>query len=213
MKRQMERSSIRSEATLLTTDNMDFLLSAMSSVELHGKVGRSFYRGRPHGRLYVGPTDEWASVCGTDGRRRPPPHHLTTLPQHGTGTGTSLYCTAQHRACLRFAGGIVSSSSSDPSPLLSSPSLLLPLPLPSLLLAPSRGFPSLSLPLLFSLFAEAPLRRASQVSTSTSTYVCMYLPTYDLASEAAVRFPFLSSRPLSLNKSSSLLDGMEMSEH
>ena len=95
------------------------------------------------------------------------------------------------------------------SPLLSSP----PLPLPSFLLAPSRGFPSLSLPLLFSLFAEAPLRRASQVSTSTSTYVCMYLPTYDLASEAAVRFPFLSSRPLSLNKSSSLLDGMEMSEH
>ena len=93
MKRQMERSSIRSEATLLTTDNMDFLLSAMSSVELHGKVGRSFYRGRPHGRLYVGPTDEWASVCGTDGGHHHH-HHLATLPQHGTGT--SLYCTAQH---------------------------------------------------------------------------------------------------------------------
>ena len=157
-------------------------------------------------------------VCMWDGRGASSSSSSshTATARHGHLTvlhSTAQHSTAPHRACLRFAGGIVSSSSSDPSPLLSSPSLLLPLPLPSLLLAPSRGFPSLSLPLLFSLFAEAPLRRASQVSTSTSTYVCMYRPTYDLASEAAVRFPFLSSRPLSLNKSSSLLDGMEMSEH
>ena len=34
MKRQMERSSIRSKATLLITDNIDLLLG-MNSVELH----------------------------------------------------------------------------------------------------------------------------------------------------------------------------------